>query len=138
MRRHEIKNGELALRAGDRGETAYFILSGAVEVFIERDGRHVTLARLGKGEIFGEMAIIDPGPRSASVRAVEDTICIVTTYDDFTRSITENPQFATEFLRTLVARLREANARIVELSDGRGESLRKLLQKHGRDRFPMV
>ena len=138
MRRHEIKNGELALRAGDRGDTAYFILSGAVEVFIERDGRHVTLARLGKGEIFGEMAIIDPGPRSASVRAVEDTICIVTTYDDFTRSITENPQFATEFLRTLVARLREANARIVELSDGRGESLRKLLQKHGRDRFPMV
>ena len=138
MRRHEIKNGELALRAGDRGETAYFILSGAVEVFIERDGRHVTLARLGKGEIFGEMAIIDPGPRSASVRAVEDTICIVTTYDDFTRSITENPQFATEFLRTLVARLREANARIVELSDGRGESLRKLLQKHGRDRFPIV
>ena len=138
MRRHEIKNGELALRAGDRGETAYFILSGAVEVFIERDGRHVTLARLGKGEIFGEMAIIDPGPRSASVRAVEDTICIVTTYDDFTRSMAENPQFATEFLRTLVARLREANARIVELSDGRGESLRKLLQKHGRDRFPMV
>ena len=138
MRRHEIKNGELALRAGDRGDTAYFILSGAVEVFIERDGRHVTLARLGKGEIFGEMAIIDPGPRSASVRAVEDTICIVTTYDDFTRSMAENPQFATEFLRTLVARLREANARIVELSDGRGESLRKLLQKHGRDRFPMV
>ena len=138
MRRHEIKNGELALRAGDRGDTAYFILSGAVEVFIERDGRHVTLARLGKGEIFGEMAIIDPGPRSASVRAVEDTICIVTTYDDFTRSMAENPQFATEFLRTLVARLLEANARIVELSDGRGESLRKLLQKHGRDRFPMV
>ena len=138
MRRHEIKNGELALRAGDRGDTAYFILSGAVEVFIERDGRHVTLARLGKGEIFGEMAIIDPGPRSASVRAVEDTICIVTTYDDFTRSMAENPQFATEFLRTLVARLREANARIVELSDGRGESLRKLLQKHGRDRFPIV
>lgn len=138
MRRHEIKNGELALRAGDRGDTAYFILSGAVEVFIERDGRHVTLARLGKGEIFGEMAIIDPGPRSASVRAVEDTICIVTTYDDFTRSMAENPQFATEFLRTLVARLREANARIVELSDGRGEGLRKLLQKHGRDRFPMV
>ena len=138
MRRHEIKNGELALRAGDRGDTAYFILSGAVEVFIERDGRHVTLARLGKGEIFGEMAIIDPGPRSASVRAVEDTICIVTTYDDFTRSITENPQFATEILRTPVARLPEATAHIVELSDGRGESLRKLLQKHGRDRFPIV
>ena len=138
MRRHEIKNGEIALRAGDLGDTAYFILSGGVEVFIERDGRHVTLARLGKGEIFGEMAIIDPGPRSASVRAVEDTICIVTTYDDFTRSMAENPQFATEFLRTLVARLREANTRIVELSDGRGEGLRKLLQKHGRDRFPLV
>ncbi len=138
MKRHEIKTGEIALRAGDRGDSAYFILSGAVEVFIERDGRHVTLARLGKGEIFGEMAIIDPGPRSASVRAVEDTICIVTTYDDFTRSMAENPQFAAEFLRTLVHRLRDANARIVELSDGRGESLRKLLQKHGRDRFPMV
>jgi len=138
MRRHEIKSGEIALRAGDRGDTAYFILSGAVEVFIERDGRHVSLARLGKGEIFGEMAIIDPGPRSASVRAVEDTICIVTTYDDFTRSMAENPQFATEFLRTLVARLRDANARIVELSDGRGEGLRKLLQKHGHDRIPLV
>lgn len=138
MRRHEIKNGQIALRAGDPGDTAYFILSGAVEVFIERDGRHITLARLGKGEIFGEMAIIDPGPRSASVRAVEDTICIVTTYDDFTRSMAENPQFATEFLRTLVARLRDANARIVELSGGRDDGLRKLLQKHGRDRIPMA
>lgn len=138
MRRYEIKSGELALRAGDRGDSAYFILSGAVEVFIERAGQHVTLARLGKGEIFGEMAIIDPGPRSASVRAIEDTICIVTTYDDFTRSMAENPQLATEFLRTLVARLREANARIVELSDGRDDGLRKLLQKHGRDRIPLV
>ncbi len=138
MRRCEIKAGELALRAGDRGDTAYFILSGAVEVFVDRDGRHVTLARLGKGEIFGEMAVIDPGPRSASVRAVEDTICIVTTYDDFTRSMAENPQLAVEFLRTLVARLREANQRIVELSDGRDEGLRKLLQKHGRDRYPLA
>ena len=138
MRRCEIKAGELALRAGDRGDTAYFILSGAVEVFVERDGQHVNLARLGKGEIFGEMAIIDPGPRSASVRATEDTICIVTTYDDFTRSMAENPQLAAEFLRTLVARLREANTRIVELSDGRDAGLRKLLQKHGHDRFPLA
>ena len=138
MKRCEIKTGEIALRAGDRGDTAYFILSGAVEVFIERDGRHVTLARLGKGEIFGEMAIIDPGPRSASVRAIENTICIVTTYDDFTRSMADNPQFAAEFLRTLVTRLREANARIVALSDGRDEGLRKLLQKHARDRISLV
>jgi serine/threonine-protein kinase len=138
MKRCEIKAGELALRAGDRGDTAYFILSGTVEVFAERDGRHVALAQLGKGEIFGEMAVIDPGPRSASVRAIEDTICIVTTYDDFTRSMAENPQFATEFLRTLVARLRDANTRIIELSDGRDEGLRKLLQKHGRDRMPLV
>ncbi len=138
MKRCEIKAGELALRAGDRGDTAYFILSGAVEVFVERDGRNVTLAQLGKGEIFGEMAVIDPGPRSASVRALKDTICIITTYDDFTRSMAENPQFATEFLRTLVARLRDANARIIELSEGHDGGLRKLLQKHGRDRIPLV
>jgi CRP-like cAMP-binding protein len=138
MKRCEIKAGDLALRAGDRGDTAYFILSGAVEVFIERDGRHTTLARLAKGEIFGEMALIDPGPRSASVRAIEDTICIVTSYDDFMRSMTENPQLAAEFLRTLVGRLREANARIVELSDGRDDGLRKLLQTHGRDRIALT
>jgi CRP-like cAMP-binding protein len=138
MQRREFKAGDIVIRIGDRGDSAFFILSGAVEVFIERDGTHTTLSRLGKGEIFGELALIDPGPRSATVRAVEPTICIVTSYDDFRQSLKDNPDLAYEFLKTLVGRLREANARIAELSGNRDQGLRKLLQPYDRDRIALV
>ena len=61
---------------------------------------------LGAGDVFGEMSLIEPGPRSATVKAVTDTECLVTTYDEFIASSQADPKRAVEFMKTLVRRLR--------------------------------
>ena len=70
--RRVFKKGDLIFRQGDDGNCAYIIEEGRVEVFLEEHGVETPISRLGVGEIFGEMAIIDSSPRSASVRAIKD------------------------------------------------------------------
>ncbi|HEY3132845.1 MAG TPA: cyclic nucleotide-binding domain-containing protein [Acidobacteriota bacterium] len=65
--------GEIIFRQGDSGDCAYFIRSGEVEVVHEGDGAESVIAKLGKGEYFGEMALLSNEPRNATVRAVSHT-----------------------------------------------------------------
>ena len=62
--------GEIIFREGDVGQCSYFIEAGEVEIYVERNGQDKQIGLLGPNEIFGEMAIIDHFPRSASARAV--------------------------------------------------------------------
>jgi CRP-like cAMP-binding protein len=64
--------GTLLFTEGESGDVAYLIRSGSVEIFVTRPHGVLTLATRGPGEIFGEMAIIDDGPRAASARARTD------------------------------------------------------------------
>ena len=68
--------GELIFRIGDPGDCAYVIEAGCVEVFILNQGGELLLSTLGKGEMFGEIALIDHQPRTANVRAAEQTVLI--------------------------------------------------------------
>ncbi len=68
----KFKKGEMIFRTNDDGDCAYIIDSGRVQIFSENFGTEVTINTLGPGEIFGEMAILDHSPRSASARALED------------------------------------------------------------------
>ena len=68
--------GQEIMRQGDVGVGAFIIRSGKVEVLQDRDGKQVKLATLGPGDVFGEMALLDEFPRSATVRAVEPTTAI--------------------------------------------------------------
>ncbi|MEM7426968.1 MAG: EAL domain-containing protein [Pseudomonadota bacterium] len=68
----KVPRGEVLFREGDAGQHAYAIESGLVQICVERSGKRVAVANLGKGEIFGEMAIISEGPRSATAVALED------------------------------------------------------------------
>ena len=71
--RQDFKKGDLIFHQGDKGNCAYIVEKGSVEVFlINERGMEFSVSQLGIGEIFGEMAIIDSHPRSASVRAHED------------------------------------------------------------------
>ena len=67
--------GALLFREGELGSHAYLIESGRAEVFVGRNEAETVLADLGPGEIIGEMALIAKGPRQASVRALELTVC---------------------------------------------------------------
>jgi CRP/FNR family transcriptional regulator, cyclic AMP receptor protein len=112
-----FKAGDLIIREGEEGDAAYFIVSGSVEILIGGGGRRV--GTLGTGEVFGEMCLIEPGPRSATVRALTDTECIAASYEEFIATIEEYPERAVAFMKTLVRRLRQMNALMEKIDPNR-------------------
>jgi hypothetical protein len=108
------QTGEVILRENDHGDAAYIIEHGRVEVTKELDGRPVHLAFLGTGEIFGEMAILEDKPRSATVTAVEETAVRAIDREEFFRSLRSNSDMALRLVRTLFERLREAHITILQ------------------------
>lgn len=98
---------------GDAGDACYIVQAGACRVTREhRDGRAITLANLGPGAIFGELAMFDGGVRSASVEAVEDTELLALPANDMRGLLRDHPEIAEKFVVALSRRLREANERI--------------------------
>jgi CRP/FNR family transcriptional regulator, cyclic AMP receptor protein len=109
MQNVAFKAGDTIISEGDEGDTAFFIVSGAVGVVVGRGANARTVGRLETGEVFGEMSLIEPGPRSATVTAACDTECLAASYQDFIAAIEENPERAVGFMKTLVRRLRKMN-----------------------------
>ncbi len=107
--------GQVIIRENDLGETAYVITQGQVEVSKEHHGQKAHLAFLGAGETFGEMSMIDEKPRSATVTAVTETRVSEIRRDDFFNSFQTDAKVALQLLKVLFERLREADAKILEL-----------------------
>lgn len=112
-----FKKGQVIIREGDKGSEAYIISSGKVRVFRSKGGASVTLAVLGRDQIFGEMGMLDDRPRSASVEAVEDTEAVVVGPDDFAALSSSEPELFMFILKSIFERLRRANQRITDLSN---------------------
>ena len=68
--------GETIFSEGDPGDWAYIIESGRVEVAVSDNGQPRTLRILTSGDVLGEMAVMDTAPRSASAKALEETVCV--------------------------------------------------------------
>ena len=109
MQNVAFKAGDTIIAEGDDGDTAFFIISGSVEVSIGQGAKAMTVGTLQTGEVFGEMCLIEPGPRSATVKAVTDTECLAASYEEFIAAIEDNPERAVGFMKTLVRRLRQMN-----------------------------
>jgi CRP/FNR family transcriptional regulator, cyclic AMP receptor protein len=121
-----FKAGDIIVREGDEGDTGFLIATGSVEVLIGEVGRRV--GTLKAGEVFGEMCLIDPGPRSATVRALTDVECLETSYQEFLKSIEERPDQALAFMKTLVQRLRQTN-QLIEAIDPNRRGLRRFIRE---------
>jgi CRP/FNR family transcriptional regulator, cyclic AMP receptor protein len=119
--------GDTILSEGADGNTAFLIVNGSVEVTVGKGSRVKSLGSLGAGEVFGEMSILEPGPRSATVVALTNTECVMTSYDDFMASISESPEQAIEFMKTLVRRLRQMNELMASM-DPRKRRLRDVFR----------
>jgi CRP/FNR family cyclic AMP-dependent transcriptional regulator len=96
--------GQYIVRQGQVGTGFYVIASGRVTVV--RGGK--VLNRLGPGEFFGELSVLDQAPRAAHVVAEEPTTCLALASWDFTRLLERNPKIALAILRTVAGRLRAA------------------------------
>ncbi len=95
--------GRVIVKEGEMGVGFYLILDGSVEV---RRGTRV-LSKLGTGQFFGEMALLDRQPRSADVVATSPTKCYVLTAWAFAALVRSQPEMALNMLRELTARLRK-------------------------------
>ena len=109
MQTVRFRAGDTIISEGDDGNTAFLIVSGAVEVSVGEEAKAKTVGMLGVGEVFGEMCLIEPGPRSATVKAVTNAECVATSYDEFIPWMQSDPQRSIMFMKTLVRRLRETN-----------------------------
>ena len=107
--------GEAIFREGDKADKLYFILEGEIEIFIKIRKAQKLLAIMKKGEIFGEMAVVDAQPRSATVVAKTNTQCLGLTSAQLENIVIQKPPFALKLIRLLSHRLREANQHISEL-----------------------
>jgi CRP-like cAMP-binding protein len=122
--------GERLLREGERGEYVVVILSGRVKVtHTGSEGRETVLDFRGDGELVGELSALDSSPRSSSVTAIEPVQALLVAASDF-RALLERPAFATELLRMLVDRFRDADRKRVEFgaSDTVGRVCARLVE----------
>ncbi|KQP94247.1 MULTISPECIES: EAL domain-containing protein [unclassified Methylobacterium] len=99
--------GARLFSAGDVGDAAYLIVSGRLEVVLERPDGDLVLSHRGPGEIVGEMAILDHQPRSATVRALEDSRLVVITEEQLAHRIAQTDPILRMCLGVVLARYRE-------------------------------
>lgn len=109
--------GTVIFREGDDSDTCYVVRSGlARAVYEHQDGRSLTLANFGPGDIFGELAMFDDERRSATVDMLEDTEVLGILGGDMRRLMARHPTIAVKLIAALAQRLRAMNERLVRQS----------------------
>ena len=108
---------QVIFREGDDSDTCYIVRTGQARAVREHpDGRTITLAHFGPGDIFGELAMFDDEKRSATVEVVDDTEVVGILGPDMRRLMREHPDIAPKLVISLGRRLREANERLARQS----------------------
>jgi len=105
-KREEYDVGTELIKEGTSGAKAYFIVEGSCEVRRKRGGQNRRMAVLGPGDFFGELSILDPSPRTATVTAAEPCTVFVLSGYDFNTALKNNKGMALHLVKVLAARLR--------------------------------
>jgi CRP/FNR family transcriptional regulator, cyclic AMP receptor protein len=116
-----MKKGQVVFHEGSRSDFAFIIETGQVEVSRRRkDGNVEVLDILGRNEIFGEIGMIDGGPRSATVTALENSKVTMVTRDDLNTMTRKNPKAWFPIVRAMSARLRRSSSKEKKYSRNAG------------------
>jgi CRP/FNR family cyclic AMP-dependent transcriptional regulator len=109
--------GSIILHEGDLGDDTYLIMRGKVKVIVTHaDGKEIILNTLKSGDFFGEMAVFEKMPRSATIVAAEDCEFLIMSRENITDLIKRNPQIAFKLLSDMSRRVREADEQISSLA----------------------
>ncbi len=126
----DYSTGAVIIQEGDEGDAVFFIVDGSVEVVKEfADGTERFLHTSGPGEPFGEMALLQEGGRTATVRAVEPSIILRIDRDPFLRVLGRSPSLGVHVLVRLTGRLSESDQLSIEELTDRNVKLADALQK---------
>jgi anti-anti-sigma regulatory factor len=119
LQRTSYQQGDIIFREGDPGREVFIVTKGTASAFLQSPNSAIRLATFAPGTVFGELAILDAGPRSATVVADEDLVCLVLTMSKYTALREKHPSVAMRILaaigRELSGRLRTANRTIHQL-----------------------
>ncbi|MDB5490869.1 MAG: cyclic nucleotide-binding domain protein [Micavibrio sp.] len=116
--KHEYKAGQTIMQQGDKGESAYIIEEGTVEIYIERNGRIQNVGTRGPGALIGEMAIVDDAPRTATIRALQHCKLLEITRDDFANRLESSDPVLQMISQVILTRYRDMLARADILGEG--------------------
>ncbi len=136
--RYRYGAGQRIVTQGDSGDSFYVILSGQVKVSVmSPEGQEAILVVLDAGEGFGEFALLDDQPRSATIEATQPTEAVALRKDDFTRLLRQMPDIAIGLLKVLTKRLRDTDqlvqdAAFLDVGDRLAKKLLTLMDTHGR------
>ena len=103
MAEESYPTGQRILRQGFTGTGFYVIVDGEVAIKVDGD----EIARLGKGDFFGELSVVDQQPRNASVQAIADTRCLSLASWELLQLLQTDPALSLNLIRGLVTRIRE-------------------------------
>ncbi|MEI8056582.1 MAG: Crp/Fnr family transcriptional regulator [Actinomycetes bacterium] len=130
MDERRLLKGEVLFSEGDSGDRLYVVTEGKVKLsHSSGDGRETLLAVMGEGEMFGELSLFDPGPRTATVTALTDTTALGLGHAALRPWLTGRPEVAEALLQALAQRLRRTNEALSDLvfSDVPGRVAKALL-----------
>jgi CRP-like cAMP-binding protein len=125
-RRQDVAAAEVVLREGGPGDDAYIVIAGTLRVIKSRDGAEEPLATLEPGDSFGELALLDSDPRSASVVAETAGTLLRFSRDSLALHHTLLIKVLVNIGKVLAARLRESNSKLLDASMSRYRSRRDL------------
>ncbi|MDD9899922.1 MAG: cyclic nucleotide-binding domain-containing protein [Alphaproteobacteria bacterium] len=115
LNRRFVPAGQLVIEQGCIGNRAFLIEQGKVEVFVrDKSGRNVKIAEVAEGSIIGEMALIDGGMRSASIRTMEDCVLVAISAEDIKETIGQKDGLFSKMMQIMVERLKETNAKLMQ------------------------
>src|SRR3954452_4393531 len=139
MTTRDLERGHVVFNEGDAGDRLFVVLDGKVKISrTASDGRENLLSVLGPGEMFGELSLFDPGPRTATATTVTQSRLASLDHDDLRPLLLERPEVSVHLLQALAQRLRRTNEAMVDLvfTDVPGRVAKALLalaEKFGHD-----
>ncbi len=115
--RRTVERGTIIFESGDDAADVFVVASGKVKIVtLSPEGKELILATLGAGQVFGEMALIESAPRSASAIADTAAELVGINRKDFQQLLEHHPGISLKLLRILSSRLRKANSRMQSLA----------------------
>ena len=116
LERRDVTRGDVIFREGEPGDRVFVVLSGKVKIGRQStDGRENLLYVMGPGDIFGELSLFDPGPRTATATAVTDASLVSLEHSALRPWLRARPDAGSMLLRVLAARLRRTNDAMADM-----------------------
>ena len=113
--------GQELFHQGDPGDAAYIIMDGEADVTVDTPAGEISVAKVGKNDLIGEIAILCDVPRTATIKALSEVTTLAITKELFFQLVTEFPEMAVEIMRELAHRLERTTQQLREAMSDRAD-----------------